>query len=300
MKIVLLGASGQIGGALQRSLAPLGQVVALDRAEADFTAPEQTVAAVARQQPDVIVNAAAYTAVDRAESEPALARCINATTPGLLARWAAQHGVLFVHYSSDYVFDGSGQRPWREDDAPAPLSVYGRSKHEGEALIAQAGGPHLVLRTSWVYAAQGRNFVQAILRLAQERPYLTVVDDQWGAPTSADWLAEVTAHAVAHLLRRPQDGGLYHCTAAGATTWCDYAALVLAQARQSALAAKIKTTALLPVPSSAYPTAAQRPHNSRLDCGRLQAVFGFAPPPWQDGVARMLAHILHCPEGSRP
>ncbi|VUZ24579.1 dTDP-4-dehydrorhamnose reductase [uncultured Comamonas sp.] len=292
MKIVLLGASGQIGGALQRSLTPLGQVVALGRAEADFTAPEQTVAAVARQQPDVIVNAAAYTAVDRAESEPALARCINATTPGLLARWAAQHGVLFVHYSSDYVFDGSGQRPWREDDAPAPLSVYGRSKHEGEALIAQAGGPHLVLRTSWVYAAQGRNFVQTILRLAQERPHLTVVDDQWGAPTSADWLAEVTAHAVAHLLRRPQDGGLYHCAAAGATTWFAYAALVLARARQSALAANIKTTEILPVPGSAYSTAARRPHNSRLDCGRLQAVFGLAPPPWQQGVARMLAHIL--------
>lgn len=292
MKMVLLGASGQIGGQLQRSLAPLGQVIALGRAEADFTHPEHTVAAVARHRPDVIVNAAAYTAVDRAESEPALAHCINATTPGLLAEWAARRGVLFVHYSSDYVFDGSGSRPWREDDAPAPLSSYGHSKHAGEVLIAQAGGPHLVLRTSWVYAAQGRNFVRTILRLAQERPRLTVVDDQWGAPTSADWLAEVTAQAIVHLLRRPQDGGLYHCTAAGATTWCAYAALVVAQARQSAWAARIKTTEVLPVPSSAYPTAARRPHNSRLDCGRLQAVFGLVPPPWQQGVARMLAQIL--------
>jgi len=292
MKIVLLGRSGQVGGQLQRSLAALGQVIALGRAEADFTRPEHTVAAVARHQPDVVVNAAAYTAVDQAESEPALAHGINAATPGLLARWAAQQGVLFVHYSSDYVFDGSGSRPWREDDAPAPLSVYGRSKQEGEALIAQAGGPHLVLRTSWVYGVQGRNFVQTMLRLMQERACLRVVDDQWGAPTSAAWLADATAHAIAHLLRRPQDGGLYHCAAAGATTWFAFANLLLAQARQSALAPRMKTAGILPVPSSAYPAAAQRPHNSRLDTRKLQTTFGIVPPPWQQGVAQVLASLL--------
>jgi dTDP-4-dehydrorhamnose reductase len=292
MNILLLGKNGQVGWELQRSLAVLGQVTALGHDEADFTQPQAVAQAVRALCPDAIVNAAAHTAVDKAESEPERARLLNATTPGVLAEEAARLGAWLVHYSTDYVFDGSGSRPWRETDAPAPLSVYGATKLEGERLIQQSGCRHLILRTSWVYAARGGNFAKTMLRLAQERERLTVIDDQWGAPTGADLLADVTAHAIRHLQQRPQDGGLYHCVASGETTWHSYAKYVVEHARQAQKAINIKATEIAPVPTSAFPTPARRPHNSRLDNARLQAAFGLRLPPWQQGVARMLTEIL--------
>ena len=296
MNILLFGKGGQVGWELQRSLSVLGQVTALDFDSqdhcGDFANPEGVAATVRALKPDVIVNAAAHTAVDKAESEPELARLLNATTPGVLAREAAALGAWLVHYSTDYVFDGSGTRPWVETDTPAPLSVYGRTKLEGEQLIRQAGCQHLILRTSWVYAARGGNFAKTMLRLAQERERLTVIDDQWGAPTSAELLADVTAHALRQLLKRPEDGGLYHCVAAGETTWHSYAKYVLEHARQAQAAIKIKATEVAPVPTSAFPTPARRPHNSRLNTTRLQTTFGLTLPHWQQGVARMLTETL--------
>ncbi|ADU98411.1 dTDP-4-dehydrorhamnose reductase [Alicycliphilus denitrificans] len=292
MNILLLGKNGQVGWELQRSLAVLGEVTALGHDEADFTQPQAVAQAVRALCPDVIVNAAAHTAVDKAESEPERARLLNATTPGVLAEEAVRLGAWLVHYSTDYVFDGSGSRPWRETDAPAPLSVYGATKLEGERLIQQSGCRHLILRTSWVYAARGGNFAKTMLRLAQERERLTVIDDQWGAPTGADLLADVTAHAIRHLQQRPQDGGLYHCVAGGETTWHSYAKYVVEHARQAQSAINIIAKEIAPVPTSAFLTPARRPHNSRLDNAKLQAAFGLRLPPWQQGVARMLTEIL--------
>ena len=297
MRILLLGKNGQVGWELQRSLAPLGELTALDRHGADGLCgdlgnPEGIAATVRAVQPQLIVNAAAYTAVDQAESEPELARRINAAAPAVLAREAAAGGALLVHYSTDYVFDGSGQRPWREDDATAPLSVYGQTKLEAEQAILASGCAHLILRTSWVYAARGGNFARTMLRLAQERERLTVIDDQWGAPTGAELIADVTAHAVAQARQQPAKAGIYHLTAAGETTWFSYAKYVLALAGQAQTAIKIKATELLPIPTSAYPTPARRPHNSRLDTRKLQTRFGLALPRWQHGVSRMLAEIL--------
>ena len=296
MNILLLGKSGQVGWELQRSLSVLGQVTALDFDSqahcGDFANPEGVRDTVRQLRPQVIVNAAAHTAVDKAESEPALAHTLNATTPGVLAQEAARLGAWLVHYSTDYVFDGSGTRPWVETDTPAPLSVYGATKLEGEQRIQQSGCQHLILRTSWVYAARGGNFAKTMLRLGSERERLTVIDDQWGAPTGADLLADVTAHAVRHLQSRPGDGGLYHCVAGGETTWHSYAKYVLEHARQAQPAIELKATEVAPVPTSAFPTPARRPHNSRLDTTRLQTTFGLVLPPWQQGVARMLTEIL--------
>ena len=296
MNILLLGKNGQLGWELQRSLSVLGQVTALSHDSTqlcgDFAHPDAVADSVRALRPDVIVNAAAHTAVDKAESEPARARLLNATTPGVLAQEAARLGAWLVHYSTDYVFDGSGDRPWSEQDATGPLSVYGATKLEGEQLIQQSGCQHLILRTSWVYAARGGNFAKTMLRLAQEREHLTVIDDQWGAPTGAELLADVTAHALRHLQARPQDGGLYHCVAGGQTTWHAYAKYVIAHARQAQSAIQIKAKEINPVPTSAFPTPAWRPLNSRLDTSRLQSTFGLTLPPWQQGVARMLTEIL--------
>ena len=296
MNILLFGKGGQVGWELQRSLAVLGQVTALDFDSqdhcGDFSKPEDIAATVRALQPDVIVNAAAHTAVDKAEREPELARLLNATTPGVLAEEAARLGAWLVHYSTDYVFDGSGERPWTEADATGPLSVYGHTKLEGEQRIQQSGCRHLILRTSWVYAARGGNFAKTMLRLAQERERLTVIDDQWGAPTGADLLADVTAHAIRHLQQRPEDAGLYHCVASGTTNWHQYAKYVLEHASRAQAAIKIKATDIDPVPTSAFPTPATRPNNSRLDTTKLQRTFGLSLPPWQQGVARMLAEIL--------
>ena len=296
MNILLFGKGGQVGWELQRSLSVLGHVTALDHDSTghcgDFANPAGIADTVRALRPDIIVNAAAHTAVDKAESEPDLARLLNATTPGVLAEEAARLGAWLVHYSTDYVFDGSGSRPWVETDVPAPLSVYGRTKLEGEQLIQQSGAQHLILRTSWVYAARGGNFAKTMLRLAQERERLTVIDDQWGAPTGADLLADVTAHAIRHLQTRPQDAGLYHCAAAGETNWNLYAKYVLAQAQKAQPAIKIVANEVAPVPTSAFPTPALRPHNSRLDTRKLQTTFGLTLPHWQQGVARMLHEIL--------
>lgn len=294
--ILLFGRGGQVGWELQRSLAVLGNVTALDFDSTDhcgdFANPAGAADTVRALRPDIIVNAAAHTAVDKAESEPELARSLNALAPGALAVEAARTGALLVHYSTDYVFDGSGQRPWTESDAPGPLSVYGRTKLEGEQLVQQSGAQHLILRTSWVYAARGGNFAKTMLRLARERERLTVIDDQWGAPTGAELLADVTAHAIRHLQHRPQDAGLYHLAAAGETTWNGYARFVIDQARSSPSGGSIVATEVAPVPTSAFPTPATRPGNSRLDTRKLQATFGLTLPHWQTGVARMLTEIL--------
>lgn len=296
MKILLLGKNGQVGWELQRSLASLGEVLALDRHSTDFcgdlSQPERLAQTVLALQPDVIVNAAAHTAVDKAESEPELARCLNATAPAALAQAAAQIGALLVHYSTDYVFNGQGQSPWQEDSATGPLSVYGLTKLEGEQAIVASGCAHLIFRTSWVYAARGGNFAKTMLRLAAERERLTVIDDQHGAPTGADLIADVTAHAIRASLQQPALGGLYHLVAAGETTWHGYASQVIAQARSIQPALALKVGEIAAVPTSAFPTPAQRPLNSRLATHKLQKAFGLVLPPWQQGVNRMLAEIL--------
>ena len=296
MKILLFGKNGQVGWELQRSLAPLGKLIALDRHSTDLCGDLtdlQGLAETVRQvRPNVIVNAAAHTAVDKAESEPELARTLNALAPSVLAQGAAKLGALLVHYSTDYVFDGSGSRPWTETDTPAPLNVYGQTKLQGEQLIQAVCPLHLIFRTSWVYAARGGNFAKTMLRLAQERERLTVIDDQYGAPTGAELIADVTAHAIRSVLTQPEQAGLYHLAASGETTWHGYAKHVLAQARYAQPAMKIIVKEISPVSSSAFPTAAQRPHNSRLDTSRLQATFGISLPYWQQGVDRILAEIL--------
>ena len=296
MKVLLLGKGGQVGWELQRSLAPLGELVALDfdstELHADFSRPEELAETVRKVQPQVVVNAAAHTAVDKAESEPELARKLNATSPGVVAAAAQEVGALMVHYSTDYVFDGSGERPWREEDATGPLSVYGQTKLEGEQLVARNCANHLILRTSWVYAARGGNFAKTMLRLAKERERLTVIDDQFGAPTGAELLADVTAHAIREVLREPGKAGLYHLVAGGETTWHGYARFVLEQARTAGVELKASPEAVDPVPTSAFPTPARRPHNSRLNTAKLQRTFGISLPNWQVGVARMLQETL--------
>ena len=296
MKILLLGCQGQVGWELQRSLAVLGQVVALARDSqdlcGDMAQPERMAATVQTVRPDVIVNAAAHTAVDRAEGEPDLARLLNATTPGVLAREAQAINALLVHYSTDYVFDGSGTAA-RDELAPtAPVSVYGQTKLEGEQQIQASGCRHLIFRTSWVYAARGGNFAKTMLRLAQEREALSVVNDQFGAPTGADLLADVTAHAIRHVAQHPQHLGLYHCVAAGETTWHAYAQWVVETARQLQPELALRVRAIEPVASDAFPTAARRPLNSRLDTTKLQTQLGLRLPHWQQGVQRMLQEIL--------
>ena len=296
MKILLFGKGGQVGWELQRSLAPLGELVAVDFDSTelcgDFTnlaGITQTVRTVA---PDVIVNAAAHTAVDKAESEPDLAHTINADAPGVLATEAQRGGAWLVHYSTDYVFDGSGTTPWTENSPTGPLSVYGKTKLDGEDAIRTSGCKHLIFRTSWVYAARGGNFAKTMLRLAKERDRLTVIDDQIGAPTGADLLADVTAHALRAALLRPELGGLYHLVANGETSWHGYANYVIEQARTAGVELKVAPGAIDPVSSSAFATAAVRPHNSRLNTEHLQKAFNINLPAWQAGVKRMISEIL--------
>jgi dTDP-4-dehydrorhamnose reductase len=295
MKILLLGKNGQVGWELQRALAPLGHVVGLDREGADGLRGDlETLDALAhtvrKAAPDVIVNAAAYTAVDKAETDVARAHRINAEAVGVLATEAARLDALLVHYSTDYVFDGSGTRPWREDSPTAPLSEYGRSKLAGEEAIRARGCRHLIFRTSWVYAARGGNFARTMLRLAAERERLTVIADQIGAPTGADLIADVSAHAIRASLATPALCGTYHLVAEGETSWHGYAQFVIEQART--LGALLKVGEIAPIASSDYPSAAARPLNSRLDTGRLRTNFALHLPDWRDGVARMLHEIL--------
>lgn len=297
MKILLLGKSGQVGWELQRSLATLGEVVALDfdspgTLQADFSKPEALALTVRTLAPEIIVNAAAHTAVDKAESEPELARLINATAVGVLAKEAAAHKAWLVHYSTDYVFNGEGQTPWVEDSPTQPLSVYGQTKLEGEQLIRDSGCQHLLMRTSWVYGARGGNFAKTMLRLAKERDNLTVINDQFGAPTGADLLADLTTHMLRTALARPSVQGTYHAVAAGETTWHAYAQYVIDFARAAGLPIKVAADAVHPVPTSSFPTPAKRPLNSRMNTTKLRDTFQLNLPPWQAGVERMLTEFL--------
>ena len=298
MRILLLGKNGQVGQALERALAPLtgpGKLLALDRSKGGDLAQLDNLAATVRQlRPQVIVNAAAYTAVDKAESEPDQARLVNALAPKVLAKEAQALGAWLVHYSTDYVFDGSGTRPWVETDATAPLNVYGQTKLEGERQIQAHCTRHLILRTSWVYAAHGSNFAKTMLKLAQERERLTVIDDQWGAPTGAELLATVTAAALRQIGLAGNEAlaGLYHLAASGETTWHAYASHVISQAKALRPDLPWAVQEIAPVPSSAFGTAALRPHNSRLNTAKLQATFGINLPDWRQGVDEMLAQTL--------
>jgi len=299
MKILLFGRRGQLGWELERSLSVLGELVALDWDStdlcADFTRPDGLAQTVRLVRPDVIVNAAAHTAVDQAESEPERARTINALAPGVLAQEAARINAWLVHYSTDYVFDGRGARPWAETDTPAPLNVYGHTKWEGEQLVASGAPKHLIFRTSWFFAARGANFAKSILQLAQERDSLSVVGDQWGAPTGAELLADVTAHAIRSVKAPPPRtdlAGLYHLVAGGHTSWHGYAQLVLRIAQSKGMALKVLPEQVGAIATANYPTLARRPHNSRLNTNKIQTAFGLCLPPWQLGVERVLAEIL--------
>ncbi|MDH0646292.1 dTDP-4-dehydrorhamnose reductase [Pseudomonas sp. GD03858] len=296
MRILLLGKNGQVGWELQRSLAPLGELLALDSRSTDYCGDlgdlEGLADTLQRYAPDVIVNAAAYTAVDKAESEPDKALRVNAEAVAVMAEWAAKAKSLLVHYSTDYVYPGHGIAPWREIDTVDPLNVYGKTKLAGEEAIRESGCAHLILRTSWVYAARGNNFAKTMLRLAQERETLSVIDDQFGAPTSAELLADVAALAIVAVRRQPELSGLYHVAAAGETTWCRYARYVLDQAAAAGLPLKATAATVKAVGTDEYPTAAQRPGNSRLNTEKLQKAFALRMPEWQAGVARMLTEII--------
>jgi dTDP-4-dehydrorhamnose reductase len=287
MRIVVTGVTGQVGGALVERLRSLGSIVAADRAMLDLARPDEMPAALDRIAPDLIINPAAYTAVDRAEDEVDLAFRVNAEAPGALARWAAGRGVPLIHFSTDYVFNGAGSRPWREDDPTGPLSVYGASKLAGEDAVRAAGGAHLVIRTSWVYAAQGANFLRTIARLARERPELRIVADQFGAPTSAGLIADAASRIVATkgaalTERFAAAGGLVHVAAAGETSWHGFAAAIVdgLKARGTGLA----VTRVTPIATADYPTKARRPANSRLDLARLRELFGVTTRRWEDAL----------------
>lgn len=301
MNILLLGCNGQVGWELQRALAPLGIVTGLSHdtpgpvqcpdLRADFAHPQDVAALVRAVRPDVIVNAAAYTAVDKAETDVDRARLVNAMTPTALAQEAARSGALLVHYSTDYVFDGSGEAP-RDEQAPtAPLNVYGQTKLEAEQAIQASGCRHLIFRTSWVYGTRGQNFAKTMLRLAAERDQLQIIHDQVGAPTGADLLADVTAHAIRATRHNDALTGLYHLVASGHTTWHQYASFVIEWARQHGHSIKVPQHGIHAIPSSAYPTPAKRPLNSRLDTRKLCTTLDLNLPHWQSGVERMLTEL---------
>jgi dTDP-4-dehydrorhamnose reductase len=295
MKILLTGRDGQLGFELVRALAPLGEVLAVGRADCDLADAGALRALVRSLAPDVIVNPAAWTAVDGAESEPDLAFAVNAAAPGILGEEAARLGSLVVHYSTDYVFDGAKQAPYTEADTPAPHSVYGSSKLAGERALAQACARQLILRTSWVLGVHGGNFAKTMLRLAAEREVLSVVDDQVGAPTSAALLADLTAHLVRQYARTDQDAfpyGTYHVAAAGETSWYEYARFVLDAARAAGRPLRAGLDGVRPVSTAAFPSVARRPANSRLDTRLFRDTFGLRLPPWQEGVREVLRHIL--------
>jgi dTDP-4-dehydrorhamnose reductase len=295
MKILLFGKNGQLGWELQRSLAPLGELVAVDADSEDYCGDfanldgiTQTIRQVA---PEIIVNAAAYTAVDKAEKDSVFARILNTLAPAVLAREAKRSDAWLIHYSTDYVFDGSGEHAWKETDSTNPLSVYGKTKLEGDVAILESGCKHLIFRTSWVYAAHGGNFVKTMVQLAQVRDQLQVINDQFGAPTGAELLADATAHCLRQALLRPEVSGIYHIAASGVTSWFDYARFVIEFARKAGFNIKVAPDAINPIPTSAFPLPAVRPANSRLDTHKLQTTFNLKLPEWQHGVSRMLMEI---------
>ncbi|WP_085710813.1 MULTISPECIES: dTDP-4-dehydrorhamnose reductase [unclassified Pseudomonas] len=296
MKILLLGKNGQVGWELQRSLAPLGELIALDRNVADGLCGDlsdlEALRATIRQiRPDIIVNAAAYTAVDKAESENELSDRVNNQASRLMAEEAAQLDAWLIHYSTDYVFSGEGSAPWQEADAVAPVNQYGASKLAGEQAIAASGCKHLIFRTSWVYGARGNNFAKTMLRLAKDRDTLSVIADQIGAPTGADLIADVTALAIRQVLQQPQLAGLYHLAASGEVSWHGYADHVIAFAQANG--EQLAVTAVNPIDTTAYPTPARRPLNSRLNTQKLRDSFSLHLPDWQSGVNRMLREVLN-------
>lgn len=295
MKLLVTGATGQVGWELARSLLPLGEVVAVDRTRCDLSRPEPLPPLMREVRPDVIVNAAAYTAVDRAERDEALATVVNGTAVGVLAEEARNIGALLVHYSTDYVFDGSKTTPYTEDDAPGPINAYGRSKLAGEVAIRSSGCDHLILRTTWVYASRGQNFVRTILRLAREREVLNIVSDQTGAPTSARYIADATAHIIRQAQAERAAGsftpGIYHLTASGSTTWYDFARSIIELAARQGLLESNRLPKINPIPTSAYPLPAARPANSRLDYRRLQNRFNIALPDWRHTLKNVVREI---------
>lgn len=292
LDILLFGKDGQIGWELQRALAPLGVVRAHGRATADLAQPGHVAALVRAAAPDVVVNAAGYTAVERAEHEPHAAFAVNAEAPAAIAQAAAAVGAWYVQYGSDYVFDGRGATPRVEDAPVAPLNAYGRSVAAGEDAVRRSGCRHLLLRTSWVHSARGDNFAKTIVRRAMTHERLAVVDDQVGAPTGADLVADVTAHALRAALARPELGGTYHVAAAGETSWHGYACFVVDWASAHGLPVRTRRDAIAAVHSAERPSTAVRPLNSRLDTGKLQRAFGLRLPPWQAGVERTLAEAF--------
>lgn len=295
MKILLTGKGGQVGFELQRALAPLGEVHAVDQLECNMADAQAIRRLIRAFNPNIIVNPAAYTAVDKAEGEPELASAVNAIAPGVVGEEAVKLGAWVVHYSTDYVFGGKKAGSYTEDDATNPQSVYGRSKRDGEIALQQSGARHLIFRTSWVVGAHGKNFAKTILRLAEERDHLTVVADQYGAPTSAALLADVTAQLIRQKQREGEDGfpfGLYHLAAGGETNWCDYARFVVSESLATGKPLKLSPDAIRPIPASEYPAAAKRPANSRLDTGKLRRTFGLELPDWKIGVRHVLQQIL--------
>lgn len=294
MDILLFGKNGQVGWELQRALAPLGNLIALDSRSTcycgDFNSPAGVAETVRAIKPQIIVNAAAYTAVDKAESEQESAKCINTLAVTEIAKAAEEVGAWFIHYSTDYVFNGQGEKAWREDDATGPLSVYGATKLEGEKGIQRYCSRYLIFRTSWVYAAKGNNFAKTMIKLAKDRDTLSVINDQYGAPTGADLIADCTAHAIRTAIVDSQVAGIYHLIASGETTWHAYATKVINIAREQGV--ELKVQIINPVPTSAFPTPAKRPANSRLDTEKFQRTFNLTLPEWQAGVERMLIETL--------
>jgi dTDP-4-dehydrorhamnose reductase len=298
MRLLVTGANGQVGWELDRSLAALGNVIALDRWQCDLSRPERLPKLIRSLKPDVIVNAAAYTAVDDAEREERLATTVNGTAVDVMAQEARRTGALLVHYSTDYVFDGLKDAPYEEEDPPHPVNAYGRSKLAGEIAIQKAGGSYLILRTSWVYSARGRNFLRTMLRLLREREELRIVADQVGAPTSAAQIAGATAAILGAAVRERADGrfasGLFHLTASGATSWHGFAEAILKGATQAALLAPGRAPGLVPIASEDYPLPAARPKNSRLACDRLTRRFGIALPNWKEGLSPCIEEMRTC------
>jgi dTDP-4-dehydrorhamnose reductase len=295
MKILLTGKNGQVGFELQRALAPLGEIVAIDHPECDLANPDAIRQLVRDVRPDIIVNPAAYTAVDKAESDQATAFAVNGVAPGIFGEEAARLGALVVHYSTDYVFDGCKQGAYAEADVPNPQSVYGKSKLAGEQALQQSGADFLIFRTSWVFGAHGGNFAKTMLKLAADREALSIVADQFGAPTSAALLADVTAHAIRQYQRQGRVAypfGLYHLVAGGLTTWHEYAKTVIAAGHVAGLPLKLRIDSIKAITTADYPLPAPRPANSQLSTAKLQDVFGLRLPAWQSGLDHVLQQIL--------